>query len=348
MSKYTTELRFICENAAGLTESEGYNNINSILDAARPHIFDFDFPIFDENYRTVLENKILKHYYTREIGVETVGLWKLRLDTKMNEIMPYYNQLYKSALIEFNPMYDVDLTTDHQKVDNGTHSDNENLSETTTKSGTVDVAETKTMQGETTDTNTNELYGEKRGTENSTNTEHTTESNEIDTSSTQTITDATVHDKWDMYSDTPQGGLNGVRTEEYLTNARHTTDSTSGSTTTTTISGNSDEDKSKDSQITISKTNTENAHNTTTDNGHGTSSEINNNTMNNEYSEDGSKTNINAKSGTIKNIQDYLEHVKGKSAGSSYSKMLTEFRETFLNIDMMIIEELNDLFMLIW
>ena len=316
MSKYTTELRFICENSAGLTESEGYNNLNTILDAARPVIFDFDFPIFDESYRNVLENKILKHFYTREIGVETVGLWKLRLDTKMNEIMPYYNQLYSSALLEFNPLYDVDLTTDHQKVDNGTHSDNENLSETIEKSGNIDVTENKNRQGE----------------DHTTTRDTTTEDNEISSSGYQTVTDSTVHDKWDMYSDTPQGGLNGVRTEEYLTNARHTTDSTAGSTTSTSNSESSEEDKSKTSNGAI-----DNAH-----------SEVDNNTSNNEYSEDVSKTNINAKTGNIKNIQDYLEHVKGKSAGSSYSKMLMEFRETFLNIDMMIIDELNELFMLIW
>lgn len=332
MSKYTTELRFICENAAGLTESEGYNNLNSILDAARPVIFDFDFPIFDESYRNVLENKILKHFYTREIGVETVGLWKLRLDTKMNEIMPYYNQLYSSALLEFNPLYDVDLTTDHQKVDNGTHSDNENLSETIEKSGNVDITENKNRQGEITNT--------KSGEDHTTTRDTTTEDNEISSSGTQTVTDSTVHDKWDMYSDTPQGGLDGVRTETYLTNARHTTDSTAGSTTTTTNSGSSEEDKSKTSNGAR-----DNAH---SDNEHEYNSEVDNNTSNNEYSEDVSKTNINAKTGSIKNIQDYLEHVKGKSAGASYSKMLMEFRETFLNIDMMIIEELNDLFMLIW
>lgn len=27
---------------------------------------------------------------------------------KLNTIMPYYNQLYKSALLEFNPLYDAD------------------------------------------------------------------------------------------------------------------------------------------------------------------------------------------------------------------------------------------------
>ena len=87
MSKYTTELRYICEMYAG-GESKGYSDVNKVIQAAIPKVFDFDFPIFDEAYRNVLCTKILKHYYTREIAAETVGLWKLWLDTKMNEIMP--------------------------------------------------------------------------------------------------------------------------------------------------------------------------------------------------------------------------------------------------------------------
>lgn len=71
MSKYTTEVRFICETAAGLTESSGGDSVNSIIQKAAPIIFNFPFPIFDENYRNVLEQKILKHYYTREIAFET-------------------------------------------------------------------------------------------------------------------------------------------------------------------------------------------------------------------------------------------------------------------------------------
>lgn len=110
MSKYTTEVRFICETVSGLYESKGYDNINSIIEKAIPKIFSFAFPIFDENYRTVLETKILKHFYTREICEETVGLWKLRLETKLNEIMPYYNKLYNSELLEFNPLYTSNMT----------------------------------------------------------------------------------------------------------------------------------------------------------------------------------------------------------------------------------------------
>jgi hypothetical protein len=124
---YTTELRYICESYAGLTESAGYNNIENVIKKALPKIFDFDFPIFDEDYRTVIETKIIKHYYTREISEETVGLWKLRLNTKMNEIMPYYNQLYKAWSVDFNPLYDTDITTEHTL-------DNESTQTTTGKS----------------------------------------------------------------------------------------------------------------------------------------------------------------------------------------------------------------------
>jgi hypothetical protein len=76
MAKYTTQIR-------------------SIVEAEHP-IFDFDYPIFDESYRAVLEKKIIDHYYFREIGLETVGQFKHFLKSKMNTIMPYYNQLYDS------------------------------------------------------------------------------------------------------------------------------------------------------------------------------------------------------------------------------------------------------------
>ena len=52
------------------------------------------YPIFDETYRNTLNQKILNHYYENEIGFETANLFKFYLNNKMNEIMPYYNELY--------------------------------------------------------------------------------------------------------------------------------------------------------------------------------------------------------------------------------------------------------------
>lgn len=110
MSKYTTELRYICEYEAGLDESKGYNSVDEIVTEAAPKIFSFDFPIFNEAYRLPLEKKILKHFYTREISEETYGLWKLRLEDKMNLIMPYFNKLYDSDDLPFDPFKDTDMT----------------------------------------------------------------------------------------------------------------------------------------------------------------------------------------------------------------------------------------------
>ncbi len=68
--------------------------IKSLID----NNFDFkmdSYPIFDENYRDTLNQNILYHYYENEIGFETASLFRFYLNQKLNEIMPYYNELYK-------------------------------------------------------------------------------------------------------------------------------------------------------------------------------------------------------------------------------------------------------------
>ena len=51
---------------------------------------------------------------------------------------------------------------------------------------------------------------------------------------------------------------------------------------------------------------------------------------------------------TSKSTEDYVLHVMGKSAGVNYARMIKDFRDNLLNIDMDVIRELNDLFMLVW
>ena len=195
MSKYTTEVRYICEVEAGLVESQGFSHINNILSISAPRVFDFDFPIFDEAYRPVLEKKILRHYYTREICEETVGLWKLRLCDRLNMIMPYYNQMYESELIKFNPLYDVDITRSHSgRKDNEENSTSTNASSTTSKGDVsrVEDSESKLKTGRI-------ATGKTDG--------------ETDTNET-----SVQHDKsgrWDKYSDTPQGAVTGLANDNY-------------------------------------------------------------------------------------------------------------------------------------
>nr|DAJ70655.1 MAG TPA: Lower collar protein [Caudoviricetes sp.] len=253
MSKYTTEVRFICENSAGLSESEGANNVDSILDKCWNKVFNFDFPIFDENYRQVLCKKILKHYYTREIAHETVGRWKLALNAKLNEIMPYYNQLYKSELLEFNPFYDVDLTRSRE----GSGTSNRTSKNTEINSGT------------------SKNVSSGSGTNN-------------------TVT-------LNRYSDTPQNSMDtqGIADSVPLT--------------------------------TVTKVNEDN-------------------TTTNESTDTLTRNDSKTGNGTenINNTDKYIEKVKGKQGTENYSSLLKKFRETFLNIDMMIIDDCSDCFFTLW
>lgn len=235
MSKYTTEVRFICESKSGLEISGGSNDVDNIIANSWNKIFTSKAPFFDEEYRSVLCQKILKHYYLREICCETVGIWTLWMNTRLEEIMPYYNKLYESAKIEFNPMQDVDLTRKHKRDYEGNTNTRDNGKRDTT------------------------------GNSNGTN--------------------------YRLFSDTPQGALNGVESERYLTDATKQTD--------------------------------------------------NNNSKVAETTETTGETGTNS-------IETFIETVKGKQGTENYSSLLQKYRETFLNIDMQVIDEFNDLFMGLW
>ena len=327
MSKYTTEVRFICESKSGLEDSSGAKDIDEVIAGAWNKIFTTKTPFFDERYRSILCQKILKHYYLREICCETVGIWKLWMNERLETIMPYYNQLYKSELIEFNPLSDINLTRKHARTVDGTEERNGETSDisngTRIVTGTNDTSETGT--GTTEETGT--------GTSGETGT-GTTEGTETGTTTTNGNSNET---KKDLYSDTPQGAITGLEDENYLTNARkitgdvtssenENTNTTRNESTNTTINGNTNTTRNENTDT------TRNVDNNYTEN------ETTNNT----------KNGTSVVTGTSNTTEDYLETIIGKQGSGTYSKMLMEFRETFLNIDMMVIDEFSDLFFGLW
>lgn len=279
MSKYTTEVRFICEQKAGLEGSVGASDVDEVLSKSWNKVVTSNFAIFDEAYREKLVSKVLKHYYLREIGAETAGVWMLWMNTKFEEIMPYYNQLYESAKLKFEPFYDVDYTRSSQRdVTETEHGSYENKGQTESSGSSTDTGKTSnTRAGKTTE------VGSNSGTSK------------------------------DLYSDTPQGALTGVDNETYLTNARKVTDSDNSQT---------DVDE------------------TITDSGSSEVKGVNSQTVNSKLN------NSNAKSGTKGDT--FSEDIRGKMGGASYSKMLIEYRDTFINIDMLVIDEFKDLFFGLW
>lgn len=279
MATFTTLVRNICEYYAGLDGSAGLNDVGQVITNAVPQIFNFDFPIYDESHREELEKKILYHYYMYEIGSETVGLWKLRLQTKLNEIMPYYNQLYASAALEFDPFKDVNYTRSGTRNNDGFRgTESQGTNSRTGKTDNNQTASADTTQTTTTDNN-------------------------------QTTTTDTTN----AYSDTPQGGLSNVKNLSYLTNATVIDDSvtTEGETNLTD---------------TTQASNTASTQTTNTDSAQ---------TSNTEYQK-------------IQNQDTYSETVSGKMGTTDYSTLLQRYRDTILNIDMMIVNDLAELFYLYW
>ncbi|MBO7712815.1 MAG: hypothetical protein J6S85_04545 [Methanobrevibacter sp.] len=107
MAKYTIELRKIIENFYSRDEVESWfkdyclnnylrqNEIETILNA---NIWSKDR----------LASKIVSHYYMREIGYETIALFKHYAKVYMQEIMERYLPLIYSKSIEYDPLINVD------------------------------------------------------------------------------------------------------------------------------------------------------------------------------------------------------------------------------------------------
>ena len=115
------------------------------------------YPIYDESHRIELNEKIVRHYALREIGQETAQQFVFYLGVTMAEIMPYFNERYRTLDMEYNPLESVDMTTNSengsesqssskasstQDSTSNSSSKSDNASTTTSKSFDSDVPQT--------------------------------------------------------------------------------------------------------------------------------------------------------------------------------------------------------------
>lgn len=225
MSKYTTQVRWIVDYYT--PDFEG--TINDRIVAALPHIFNFNFPIYQESYRTTLETKIIKHYYMKEIGMETVQLWKLFLEERLNYIMPYYNKLYKALdeEIKWNIDYDIweDFTgnqTDVNQVNSDvTGSQTQKTTDNLEGSGSTDSTGKVTQEESSQNTTT---ASDKVSTINS-NFPQASYQDNVDYASDSTVTDSNT-----------QG--NNTTTTDSTTNSTNNSSMSSTSNRTIDVNGN--------------------------------------------------------------------------------------------------------------
>lgn len=118
MAKYTMELRTIIEYEGRDTVENWFkdyclndylrqNEIETILNA---NIWSKD----------KLARKIIDHYFMREIGYETIGLFKHYTKVYMQEIMERYLPLIYSSSINYDPLVNVDYTEQFTRNIQGT------------------------------------------------------------------------------------------------------------------------------------------------------------------------------------------------------------------------------------
>ena len=360
------------------------------------------YPIFNEDYRDYLNQKIIDHFYFREIGQETPERFNFFLARKMNEIMPYYNQLYKSELLQFNPLATTQMKgyNEDQKNEESAHNSqssaigasntDENFASNRDTKGnfnmegahTQDINGSYTKEGnETVDTTNNNLRTDnlkENIKENvKTNTKTTNDLHEVvDEGVTSSGTRKASGKKSSTFSDYPQAGIEttinadgSVTTKGYATT--NTSDSYSDSEETT---GKTDTDRTTDNTGTVTvegtsertqdKTNTGTVN--TDDTGkkvtawdeNGTNKENTdyketeeNSTIGNEKEDSERKTKTANKNDSFNlatnksSNMGFTKMEESGRAGFSPSQLLNQYRETFLNIDMQIIDELEILFM---
>lgn len=71
------------------------------------------YPIYDESHRAELNEKIIRHYALREIGQETAQQFIFYLGMTMAEIMPYFNERYRTLALKYDPLNAVDMTSEN-------------------------------------------------------------------------------------------------------------------------------------------------------------------------------------------------------------------------------------------
>jgi hypothetical protein len=248
MASYTMQLREYIEM---FTQYQTLS-IRQQIEEGRKHLFDFEYPFFDSTYKPIFETHFIRNFYMREIGFETEGLFKFQLENWLLVNMGYFNKLFESELLVFNPLENSKLEVSQKK--------------------TIDREQSQNTQTD--------------GTSNS---------------QSNANQKATQFDR-QLESETPDSRLkittqDGAGVIEYASRIDEATK-------------NNQSDTTGESNDSTHVTGTSNAN--------------------------------------ITGIEDYVESRIGKSGDQTYSKMLSEYRETLLRIEKKIFNEMNELFMLVY
>lgn len=78
--------------------------LRNLMKTKNFNLWDFDLGIDDPLFESRLKETIENYFYFNEIGSETPDRFKHRFQSKLKLILPYYNNLYNTTLLDFDPL----------------------------------------------------------------------------------------------------------------------------------------------------------------------------------------------------------------------------------------------------
>ena len=147
--------------------------IDTMLRDSNFNLFSFDYDFYTDNLeiKKRFEQKFINRYRFNEIGFETVARFKHFLKTSLDEIAPYYKQLYESELrtkeIDFmlNKDYTETFIKNIDSISKSSESQNSNYNDLTNESNINDgVSDVSLSQGNLTSVTGNENTSTVSGT----------------------------------------------------------------------------------------------------------------------------------------------------------------------------------------
>lgn len=317
LAKYTMELRDIIKNGV--------------------NIFDFNYSFYDESKRNEFEEKFIRHFYFREIGAETIDRFKFYLEDKMLTVFPYYNELFKTSLIEYDKVYNYDMTETFKR---NTENDSKQSGITSSVNQMFGTSESDSSQNRSTDISGTDIQTE---TGSSSSNDVNTSTNNTTENGTESASKNGTSNKDTKFLDTPQG-LTDLSNSNYLTSLTGE-DMTNSETSeversnTSNSSTNGTNEKSTEDEREINRTNTNNE--TLTDS-------IKNSNTDEQHSTNDSNTRMYSNG---KQLEEYELTRRGNIGIQTASDMLEkhiELQKKLSKIEIMFFDECEDLFMLVF
>lgn len=157
--------------------------INQIVNDLDFKLFDFDYNLYDNELKSAFEKKFIDHFYFYEIGLTPIARFKKALQIKLNDIFPYYKQLYETELrckdIDFmlnkdlKEQYTRELTGNSSVNQSSTSTSNDtslNINNDTPQNKIDDLDQFMTSASKNTDNSTMNSSGTNSAENNSTET----------------------------------------------------------------------------------------------------------------------------------------------------------------------------------